>query len=177
MKHTEYKPNESLHSDLIVRKGDFFVKADQNNYRIGKLYKGILRGFTVNNDGKEFTTHFFKEGDLVSGNYIPNIPATMNIQAIEDCQISVANYKEIFSHVNKDSDLTNIILSNFERLNKQNQSRLDALISGDALAKYKWFLYEYPNLLNRIPHYYIANFLGMAPTQLSRTRKTFSQQM
>ncbi len=37
------------------------------------------------------------------------------------------------------------------------------------MTKYKWLLKEYPNLLNRIPHYYIANFLGMTPTQMSRT--------
>jgi hypothetical protein len=113
------------------------------------------------------------ENDLVSGNYIPNIPATMNIQALEDCLISVANYKEVFSYVNTDAELTNIILSNFQKLNRQNHSRIEALIKGDAMTKYKWFLNEYPNLLNRIPHYYIANFLGITPTQLSRTRKTF----
>ena len=101
----------------------------------------------------------------------------MHIQALEDCLLSVANYKEVFSHVNTDPDLTAVVLSNFQKLNKQNHSRIEALISGDALAKYKWFLKEYPNLLNRIPHYHIANFLGMTPTQLSRTRKTFSQQM
>ena len=169
--------NESLHTDISISKGDFFVKNGQQNYRIGKLLKGILRGFTINNDGEEITTHFFIEGDLVSGNYIPNIPATMNVQALENCLISVANYKEVFSHVNTDSDLTNVILSNFQKLNKQNSSRIEALITGDAMTKYKWFLNQYPNLLNRIPHYHIANFLGMTPTQLSRTRKTFSQQM
>lgn len=169
--------NESLHTDLILNKGDFFVKNGQQNYRVGKLLKGVLRGFTINNDGEEITTHFFMEDDLVSGNYIPNIPATMNIHALEYCLISVANYKEVFSHVNTDSNLTNVILSNFQKLNKQNNSRIEALITGDAMTKYKWFLKEYPNLLNRIPHYHIANFLGMTPTQLSRTRKTFSQQM
>ena len=169
--------NESLHTDIRISKGDFFVENGQPNYRIGLLLKGILRGFTINNDGEEITTHFFIEGDLVSGNYIPNIPATMNVQALEDCLISVANYKEVFSHLNTDSDLTNVILSNFQKLNKQNSSRIEALITGDAMTKYKWFLNQYPNLLNRIPHYHIANFLGMTPTQLSRTRKTFSQQM
>jgi len=169
--------NESLHIELTLRKGDFFVKNGQKNYRIGKILEGILRGFTINNEGEEITTHFFIEEDLVSGNYIPNIPSTMNIQALEDCSLSVANYKEVFSHINSDSDLTNVILSNFQKLNKQNNSRIEALITGDTMTKYKWFLNEYPNLLNRIPHYYIANFLGMTPTQLSRTRKTFSQQM
>ena len=169
--------NESLHTDLRISRGDFFVKNGQQNYRIGKLLKGVLRGYTINNDGEEITSHFFIEGDIISGNYIPNIPATMNLQALEDCLISVANYKIVFSHVNKDTELTDVILSNFQKLNEQNHSRIKALITGNAMTKYKWFLNEYPNLLNRIPHYHIANFLGMTPTQLSRTRKRFSQQM
>lgn len=169
--------NESLHIDLELKRGDFFVKDGQQNYRIGKILKGVLRGFTINNAGDEVTTHFYMENDIVSGNYIPNTPATMNIQALEDCLISVADYREIFSHVNSDKELTNIILSNFQKLNKQNNSRIEALITGDAMKKYKWFLNESPNLLNRVPHYLIANFLGMTPTQLSRTRKLFSQQM
>lgn len=169
--------NELLHKELRLKKGDFFVKNGQQNYKIGKLQKGILRGFTTNNDNEETTTHFFVEDDLVSGNYIPNIPATMSIQALGDCILSVANYKEIFSYVNSDIDLTNVILKNFQKLNDQNHSRIEALITGNSTTKYKWFLKEYPNLLNRIPHYYIANFLGITPTQLSRTRKIFSQQM
>lgn len=169
--------NESLHKDFAIKKGEFFVKQGQQNYRIGWLLTGVLRGYTINNNGDETTTHFYIENDLVSGNYIPNIPATLTIQALEDCLISVANYKEVFSLVNTDNELTNIVLSNFQKLNKQNNSRIEALINGDALEKYKWFLNEYSNLLNRVPHYYIANFLGMTPTQLSRTRKAFSQQM
>ena len=101
----------------------------------------------------------------------------MNIQALEDCLLSVANYKDVFSQLNADFELTNIILANFQKLNQQNHSRIEVLITGDAMAKYKWFLEEYPGLLNRIPHYYVAGFLGMTPTQLSRTRKTFYQQM
>ena len=165
--------NESLHKDLELSKGDFFLKNGQQNYKIGQVLKGVLRGFTINNNGEEVTTHFFVEDDFVSGNYIPNIPATMNIQALEDCTLTVANYKEVFSRVNSDAHLTKVILSKFQILNQQNHSRVVALISGDALTKYKWFLKEYPNLLNRIPLYYIANFLGMTPTQLSRTRKRF----
>lgn len=169
--------NENLHTNQELKKGEYFVTQGQQNYKIGKLLKGVLRGFTLNNEGEEITTHFFIENDLISGNYIPNIPATMNIQALEDCYISVASYKAVFSYVNTDTELTNVFLEHFRKLNKQNNSRIEALISGDALTKYKWFLREYPNLLNRIPHYYIANFLGITPTQLSRIRKTLSQQM
>lgn len=169
--------NELLHSDLHLKKGEYFVKHGQRNYRIGKLINGVLRGYALNHNGEEVTTHFFIENNLVSGNYTPNSPATMNIQAVEDCLMSVANYKEIFSHVNSDPELTQIILKNYQTLNEQNHSRIEILITGNSIEKYKWFLSEYPNLLNRVPHYYIANFLGMTPTQLSRTRKALSQQM
>lgn len=169
--------NDSLHSELYLKKNEYFIQSGQQNHSIGKLLKGVLRGFTLNNAGKEITTHFFVEEDLVSGNYIPNIPATMNIQALEDCLISVANYKKVFSYFNIDNGLTDVVLANFQKLNKQNNSRIANLISGNAMTKYQWFLHEYPNLLNRISHYHIASFLGMTPTQLSRIRKSFSQQM
>jgi len=61
--------NESLHTDLHLKKSEYFVKSGQQNYRIGQLVEGVLRGFSLDNAGKEITTHFFMEGDLVSGNY------------------------------------------------------------------------------------------------------------
>ena len=169
--------NDVIHTDLKIKKGDFFVKNGQRNTRIGKLMRGVLRGFTINEEGEEITTHFFIEEDLVSGNYIPNVPATISIQALEDSFMSVASYTEVFSHVNTDFDLTKTILSKLERLNIQNHSRIEVLITCDAQKKYSWFLKAYPNLLNRIPHYLVASFLGITPTQLSRIRKALFQQM
>ncbi len=168
---------ENLHSELILQKGDYYVQKDDNNFKIGKVIQGVLRGFVDNNEGNEITTHFFIESDIVSGNFIPNIPATINIQAMENCKIYSANYKDVYTHINNDSEITEIINSSFQKLNIQIQSRLVSLASKNAFEKYKLFLKEYPNLLNRVPHYHIASFLGITPTQLSRVRKLFSQQM
>jgi len=97
----------------------------------------------------------------------------MTIQALEDCEISVANYSEVMSQVNKNQEITDIITREFQKLNKQLQSRLVSLLNLDALEKYELFLKDYTGLLNRIPHYYIAQYLGITPTQLSRVRKQF----
>ena len=75
--------NESLHKELVIRKGDFFVKSGQSNYRIGKILSGVLRGFTINSDGEEITTHFFIEDDLISGNSIPNIASFLGMTPIQ----------------------------------------------------------------------------------------------
>ena len=163
--------NESLHSLELLHNGDFFLEYGKPCVKIGLLEKGILRGFVYDNDGEEITTHFYQEGDMVVGSFIPNVNMSMTIQALANCEISVANYSEVMSQVNKNQEITDIITREFQKLNKQMQSRLVSLLNLSALEKYQLFLDNYPGLLNRIPHYYIAQYLGITPTQLSRVRK------
>lgn len=164
---------DSLHDTELLKSGDFFLKQEGHCRKIGRLVKGVMRGFVLDVDGNEITTHFYCEGDMVIGSYIPNVQTQMSIQALDDCELSIADYATIMAHVNKDSEITKVITAAFEQLNKQLQSRLVALLNLNSLEKYELFLREYPGLINRIPHYHIANFLGITPTQLSRARKDF----
>lgn len=168
---------ESLHHNEIIKKGVHFLEYGQQSKKIGQIESGVLRGYIIDETGNEITTHFYQEGDMVFGNFIPNVASSINIQAIEDTMITTANFAEIMSNVNKNSEITEIINNAFHKLNTQLQSRIIALANLDSLDKYILFLKEYPNLINRVPHYYVANFLGITPTQLSRARKKFSQQM
>ena len=169
--------NHSLHSDETVKTGALFLKAGRPCTKIGKLSKGVMRGYVLDEDGEEVTTHFYQEGDMVVGSFMPNVSMTFSIEALEDCEISMANYAEVMAQVNKDPSITEVINREFEKLNKQLQARLVSLLNLRAADKYRLFLDEYPGLLNRVPHYYIAQYLGITPTQLSRVRKQLSQQM
>jgi CRP/FNR family transcriptional regulator, anaerobic regulatory protein len=164
---------ESLHHTEILNKGAFFLKSDRPCTKIGRVMKGVLRGFVVDNEGNEITTHFYQETDMIIGSYIPNVNTSMSIQALECCEVSTADYAVIMSNVNKDVQITKIINEAFQKLNAQLQSRLVSLLNLDSHQRYELFLKEYPNLINRIPHYHVANFLGITPTQLSRARKHF----
>jgi len=168
---------ESLHKTITLKKGDLFVKEGQLNKFIGQLSIGVLRGYVIDEDGNEITTHFYQEKDMVLASYIPNVASTLYIQTLEDSTISIGSFQEIMSYVNNNDEITNIINNAFHKLNMQLQSRLVSLANLNSLEKYKLFLKEYPNLINRIPHYLVANFLEITPTQLSRARKLFSQQM
>ena len=165
--------NKSIHKTEILNPGDFFLRSGKPCTKIGQLIKGVLRGFVYDNEGNEVTTHFYQEGSMIIASYIPNVNTTITIQALEQCEISVANYADIMSLVNKNQEITDIIHREFQNLNKQLQSRLVSLLNLSALEKYELFLKDYPGLLNRIPHYYIAQYLGITPTQLSRVRKQF----
>ena len=165
--------SQSLHKTEELQTGDFFLKSGKPCTKIGQVLKGILRGFVYDQNGDEVTTHFYQEGDMVIASYLPNVPISFNIEALESCHISVANYADVMSHVNHDEEITTIITSEFQKLNGQLQSRLVSLLNLDSVNKYEVFLKDYPGLINRIPHYYIAQYLGITPTQLSRARKQF----
>ncbi|GAA4279383.1 Crp/Fnr family transcriptional regulator [Aquimarina mytili] len=167
----EKTTNESLHTVKNLNSGDLFLKFGKPCVEIGMLIKGIMRGFVYDNEGNEITTHFYQEGDMIIGSFIPNTNVAMTVEALENCEISVANYSEVMSNVNKDKEITDVITKQFQKLNNQLQSRLVALLNLNSLEKYELFLKEYSSLINRIPHYYIANYLGITPTQLSRARK------
>ena len=164
---------DSLHEITYLKKGEYFLEYGKRCSKIGQVKNGVLRGFIYDSKGNEVTTHFFQEENMLLGNYIANVNSTVTIEALEDCTISVASYNEIMSYVNKNSEITEITNKIFHTLNNKVQSRLVALLKLNSLEKYELFLKEYPNLINRIPHYYIADFLGITPTQLTRARKSF----
>jgi len=168
---------DSIHETEVVKKRDYFLKMGRPCLKIGRLTKGVLRGFVLGARGEEITTHFFQENDMVIGSFIPNTNASMSIQALEDSEISVASFEEVMSHVNKDPKITEVIKLEFQKLNNGLQSRLVALLNLSSVEKYQLFFEDYPGLINRIPHYYIAQYLGITPTQLSRARKQFSQHL
>ncbi|WP_106792191.1 Crp/Fnr family transcriptional regulator [Aquimarina sp. Aq78] len=165
--------SDSLHKTISLEKGGFFLQYGKPCIEIGMLIKGVMRGFVYDNDGNEITTHFYQEDDMIIGSYIPKTNVVMYVEALEKCKISVADYSEVMSWVNKDKNITEIITNEFQKLNNQLQSRLVSLLNLNSVEKYELFLKEYPSLINRIPHYYIANYLGITPTQLSRARKQF----
>ncbi|MBQ4820718.1 Crp/Fnr family transcriptional regulator [Aquimarina sp. MMG016] len=165
--------SQSIHRIEHLKKGHLFLQVGKPCIEIGMLEKGIMQGFVYDNDGNEITTHFYQEKDMVIGSYIPKTNAAMSVEALEDCEISVADYSQVMENVNKDKEITEIITKQFQKLNNQLQARLVSLLNLNSVEKYELFLKEYPSLLNRIPHYYIANYLGITPTQLSRARKQF----
>ena len=165
--------SESLHTIKHLKSGDLFLKSGKPCIKIGVLEKGIMRGFVYDNNGNEITTHFYQESDMIIGSFIPKTNVAMTVEALEDCKISVADYSQVMENVNKDREITEIITKQFQKLNNQLQARLVSLLNLNSLEKYELFLKEYPSLINRIPHYHIANYLGITPTQLSRARKQF----
>jgi CRP-like cAMP-binding protein len=138
----------------------------------GFVNSGILRQFSIK-DGNEFTENFFSERDFMGnfGSHIQQIPSKTITQAVESCEILTFPFTVIDSMTKEFPEME--LLSEMVRnkkmidLNDRNAS----LLRDTPEERYYYLLKSKPELINRVPQYMIAQYLGIRPESLSRIRK------
>lgn len=172
---TEEQLNQVL--DLFdvttVAKNEIILHEGEQSEYFYFVEKGLLRSFSLDEDGKEHVIQFGPENWLVSDRYttLCNQPAKFNIQAIEDSEVILINVKSqyLINEINPEYIKgMNVLLHNHVR---HLQDRINLLLSASAKTRYQEFIKLYPNLLQRVPQWMIASYLGITPESLSRVRK------
>lgn len=166
----------SKSTELALRKEDYFSEAGKIAKQVGFIIDGILRVYYFNNKGEEITKYFIDENNFVVDldSFDNKIPSSEYVQAVTDCKLIV------FSKQNWD-DIANTIVGWESIVNKivkksliQKIERRSPLVSEDATTRYLEFIDKYPQLINRIPLSYLASYLGITQSSLSRIRKNIS---
>ena len=125
----------------------------------------------MNDKGEEWNKHFLQENDFIASSISPEKKSITNIQALSKVLVLCIPYVKLMEIANKYKQI-NIFIQKltFEYL-EQKQKREIRLLSEEAMSNYLIFKKDFPNLEKGIPHYHIASYLGITPTQLSRLRK------
>ena len=136
------------------------------------IESGLVRYYT-NNDGTEQTHYFNKEGDFVCDymSFLPRSPSNVNIQALEDTvvyRISADGIQQFYREVANGEKFGRISI---EHVFVNVISQVVSLYTDSPDKRYLKFLSEYPELVQRIPQYYIAAYVGVKAPSLSRIRK------
>jgi CRP/FNR family transcriptional regulator, anaerobic regulatory protein len=163
---------EYLFTEHSLKKGEFWVKEGEFKSDILFISKGMLRAYFVK-DEVERTFDFAIENQVITAtnSYILGVPSTDYIQAVEDtnmCVISKDNLEVLFSQSAKWERLGRLI---FQGYTLDQEIRLRSFISETAQERYERLAKEQPELLQRTPQIYLANFLGITPQSLSRLRR------
>lgn len=167
---------KSSFKPLKLTKGEFFLEAGKINKHIGFLHKGLVRYF-VYKDEEESTFEFTKEGEFIADyqSFNNKTESIQNIQAIEDCEILIINYdnvQKIFNSTKKGNLIgRRIIEHRFDIMVNQ----LLAIYMQNHEDRYQSFINHYSDLLQRIPQYLIASYVGVKPESLSRIRRRFTK--
>ncbi|RKE57110.1 Crp/Fnr family transcriptional regulator [Sphingobacterium detergens] len=165
-----------LFREKEYRKGEYFLKEGEVCRHVGFIIRGMMR-YYINDDGEDKTYGFGKELDFVCNNesFIPQKPSVQRIQALEDCHLLVISYDNLqlfYSGLKNGERFGRIII---EQVFIQTLQGLNSLYTDSPELRYEKFMKDYPDLLQRIPQYYIASFIGVKPQSLSRIRKRNSR--
>ena len=161
----------SLFSEKEIKKGDFFISKDQFNTNLAFVESGIFRVFYTDYNGNDVNNTFLLENDFIIGRLKKDTKASTNIQAITNSHILTANLSAVFKLTEKHHSLSQLFLKIAAYYFDKNVDREIKLRKYDALNNYQFFLKDYPNLIHKIPHYFIADYLQISSTHLSRIRK------
>jgi len=158
----------------LLRNGEYFLKAGEINKHIGFIKKGLVRYFVHKNE-EEATFEFTREGEFIADyqSFSKNIVSLQNIQAIEDCDLLVIDFKDVqtvFNNTKNGNLLGRLIIEHrFDVMVNQ----LLSIYMHSQEARYVRFIKQYSDLTQRIPLYLIASYVGVKPQSLSRIRRRF----
>ncbi len=134
--------------------------------------KGLLRGYSTDQKGKEHIIQFAPENWFISDrNSMFNEPSIFSIDAIEASEIVLVPNDFMSEAAKKVPCLLALNASMLNNSIRFMQKRINMLLSATAEERYLDFIKLYPNLTLRVPQWMIASYLGITPESLSRVRK------
>lgn len=159
-----------------LRKKQYLLQEGDICKSICVVEKGALKAYVLDETGQDRITAFALEGwtlgDLYS--YIKQEPATLNIDALEDCElvlISKTAHDELLQKMPKYETYFRILMTDaYMAL----QKRTTNMISLPLEERYKALAEMYPAIIQRVPQHMIASYMGLSKETLSRVRGRIS---
>lgn len=174
---TFLKPNDlylisSMAKLEMIKRGEHIIKQGDLCYNAMIVVKGLFRHYSIDEQGEERTLMFASERKFTSSfdTIMLNKPSTENIVALENSIIIKFDTREI-DKISSDNirilkvqneAYKQLIISNVEHI------KLLTILSPDE--RYTYFCKIHPELEQRIKQKYLASYLGVTPTSLSRIR-------
>ena len=154
-----------------VKKGDVLLTYGQVCKDLYFVNKGCLRLYYIA-DGVETTVWFsFEENSAIElSSFLSGKPTEYFIEAIEDTEILSLNKSQLLGLYPSYPEMESIMRSFWEDVILNLLQRFTSLQKDSAETRYL-NLVNQPNYLQRIPQKYLASYIGVTPTSLSRIKR------
>lgn len=146
-----------------------------NEYMI--LESGFLRAYTHDHEGADVTTNFYAAGNVVFevSSFFNRVPSKENIQALTDSKGWVITYQQLNSLFHQLPAFReagrSVLVKGFASL----KERMLSMINETAEQRYLTLHQTAPDIFQQAPLKYIASYLGITDTSLSRIRKELTK--
>ena len=158
-------------------KNSFFLREGRVSHEYLILESGCMRSFSISPDGTEVTTAFWTGPQPVFevSSFFMRVPSQENIQALTTCEGSVITFEklnQLFHHMPQFRELgRSILVKGFAAF----KTRSLSMITQKAEERYATLLQNNPEIFRYASLKYIASYLGITDSSLSRIRKEMSR--
>jgi len=158
--------------EVKVKKRQFIVQPNFTAKHRHYVLQGAFRAYVVADQGQDHTITFAIDDWWITdyNSYIFQQPATMFVVALEDSVILQIDYekeKKLKEQYHKFETFFRIMA---ERGLAGQQRRIISNLTQTAEERYENFASNYPHIVQRVPQYALASYLGMTTEFLSRIR-------
>ncbi len=153
------------------KKGELLQKQGSVCNHVSFVNHGLLRMFSTWED-KEKVIEFFKEGDYTGDyrSFLLREPALTSLQALEDTEVAETTYEDLQMIYKKVPEANMIGRLIAEDLFIDMCLKSGGLTGDSVEHRYRCLTIEKPWLVQRVPQYMIASYLGVTPEALSRIK-------
>lgn len=155
-----------------IAEGGFFARAGERRTDLAFIVSGLIRCFHVNEDGKEYTKHFFREGSFLAATTPSELgrECEHDFQALEPTELLRFDLRDALAILSGHPSWAEANARAMERVHRIEERRVRALMLDDAQARYLQFLADFPGLEARLKQFHVASYIGVTPVSLSRLR-------
>jgi len=158
--------------EVKIRKRQFIVQPNFIVKNRNYVLKGAFRAYVVDDNGQDSTIAFAIEDWWITdyNSYILQKPATMFVVALEDSIILEISYEKEQALKQENHKFETFFRIRAERTAAFMQQRIISNLTQSAEERYENFIAKYPHIVQRVPQYALASYLGMTTEFLSRIR-------
>lgn len=159
--------------EIEILKDAYFSEAGKISVQVGFVLEGVMRVCYYNNQGEEITKYFIDENNLVVDleSFNNSVCSSAYVQAVTNCKLIVFSKSDWDELLNTIVGWDAIVHKIIARSLMQKIDRRSPLVSEDATTRYLSFIEKFPKVANRVPLSYLASYLGITQSSLSRIRK------
>lgn len=157
---------------------DFLVRSGDRSSFVYLVDRGLLRLFYTSSDGRERNKAFFGAGQLAGAvsAAITRSAAPFSIQALQDCSLVQMDYHLLEDYSHSDPQASRLFTGLLSEAFIRNEQREAMLLTLNAEQRYRWLLQHEPSLLQQLPQFHIASYIGVDAVSLSRIRRKLKSQ-
>lgn len=163
----------ALFKERKIKRNILLLRSGEVAHEVFFVLKGALHQFYIDTDGNERTCNFTFEYDFVTDleSFSQQTRSASSIKTLAETTCLTIRCTDLVALMKQSPATSEFFRILIERIASKSIKRTQSLLSFSPEKQFLDLAEEQPEIFQRVPQRYIAQYLGIAPESLSRIKK------